>query len=132
MGLDRCFFNQLEIFPVIAETKRLFKAALVCCIISTAISSKVTSDGDYYKVKFFNRTAQQLPDEQANLCSHTNRSSADQSMDTDCSKSRFILLHQSKRASCTAVILPCPAHFSHQGQVSAARIKLDIDNTTRL
>ncbi|HPF21613.1 MAG TPA: LysR family transcriptional regulator [Syntrophomonas sp.] len=128
------FFNQLEIIPVIAETKSFSKAARLLHLSQPAISSKVQAMEDYYKVKFFNRTAQGVTLTEAGkvVLAYADRLiSLHQSMDTDLQQINDLYCSSlSIGASCTAgnFAMPCSIQ-AFKAKYPASRIKLDIDNT---
>lgn len=128
------FFSQLEIIPVIAETKSFSKAAKLLHLSQPAISSKVQAMEDYYKLKFFNRTAQGVTLTEAGkvVLSYADRLiSIHQSMDDD--------LHQINDLYCSSLAIgsSCtPGNFAmpcsiqaFKAKYPAAHIKLDINNT---
>lgn len=128
------FFNQLEIIPVIAETKSFSKAARLLHLSQPAISSKVQAMEDYYKVRFFNRTAQGVTLTEAGkvVLAYADRLiNLHQAMDNDLRQINDLYCSSlSIGASCTAGNFAMPGSIqAFKAKYPTARIKLDIDNT---
>lgn len=131
------FLDQLEIIPVIAQTRSFSKAAKLLHLSQPAISSKVQAMEDYYGVKFFHRTAQGVTLTEAGkiLAAYASRFlDMQKAMDKDLQQ----LTHPANPslvigASCTAgnYAMPCSIR-AFKEKYPKVNIKLDIANTATI
>lgn len=131
------FYNQLEIVPIVAETKSFSKAAKLLHLSQPAVSSKIQAMEDFYGVKLFNRSSQGVTLTEAGkiVNAYAVRFGAlHRAMDDELNK----LLNKDNPSliigsSCTTgnYAMPCTIR-AFKDRYPDTNIQLDISNTTNI